>query len=84
MEVNIRVLKRSTDQTGVDEAILTLIPQMRPFIMRVWPGKVCFSAVMVGVVSKPQAKNSANITISAWRTLGRPRPLYSWIILRNR
>lgn len=45
--------------------IHTLIPQMRPLIMRVWPGKVSFKAVIVGVVSKPQAKNSANITIKA-------------------
>lgn len=42
-----------------------LIPQMRPLIMRVWPGKVSFKAVIVGVVSRPQAKNSANITIKA-------------------
>ena len=35
-----------------------LIPIIRPFIRNVWSGNVLLSTVIIGEVSKPQAKNS--------------------------
>lgn len=34
--------------------------------------------VSIGVVSKPQAKNSRKMTTTAWYTLGLPTPCCSW------
>ena len=43
-----------------------LIPIMRPFMRNVWSGKVWFNTVIMGEVSRPQAKNSRNMTTRAW------------------
>ena len=43
-----------------------LMPTMIPFIRKVCSGKVSFRTVIIGLVSKPQAKNSRKMTTRAW------------------
>ena len=43
-----------------------LIPMIRPFMRKVWSGKVSFSTVIMGDVRRPQAKNSRKMTTRAW------------------
>merc|ERR1712200_382333 len=51
-----------------------LIPMMRPFMRKVWSGKVWLSTVIMGEVRRPQAKNSRKITIKAWYIDASPKP----------
>ena len=43
-----------------------LMPMMRPFMRKVWSGKVWLRTVIMGEVRRPQAKNSRKITTRAW------------------
>lgn len=53
---------------------IPLMPMTRPFMRNVWSGNVWFNTVMTGMVSRPHAKNSRNITTRACHTLGSPMP----------
>lgn len=44
---------------------MPLIPITRPFIRNVWSGKVLFSTLISGIVSRPHEKYSKKITTSA-------------------
>lgn len=53
---------------------IPLMPIIKPFMRNVWSGNVSFNTEMIGMVNKPHAKNSKNITTNAWYTLASPTP----------
>lgn len=53
---------------------IPLMPIIRPFMRNVCDGKVVFNTAITGMVSRPHAKNSRNITTRAWYRLGMPMP----------
>lgn len=53
---------------------MPLMPIIRPFMRNVCSGNVVLSTWIMGMVSRPQAKNSRNMTTRAWYRLGLPIP----------
>ena len=53
---------------------IPLRPCIKPFARNVLSGNVLFKTVITLSVRRPHAKNSRNITMSAWTKLGLPMP----------
>lgn len=66
--------ERAPTKGALRKERMPLMPMIRPFIRNVWSGKVLLRTDMMGIVSRPHAKNSRKMTTSAWYRLGMPMP----------